>query len=153
MRYYTSDLWLKLNSPEKDEREQAEQQWYINSAKYDNVFKQITPRLPVAFLEYYKKAYGFHDCKILSIFVNEGRNAQVIIDIEVNTEIFHLQLNQVDKSIISIVDKSSCIANELQWGYAEFEIVDKRRLKLNILCDIYNEMEFVFQTLHLTKQG
>ena len=61
MKYFTSDLWSKINSTEEHEREIADKQWQENGELYAEYFAGIKEKLPVNFLKIYNKCYGFHD--------------------------------------------------------------------------------------------
>ena len=61
MKYFTSDLWIKLNSSDEKERISAEKLWDENNKIYNDYFTQSEKLLPKRFIQLYIKHYGFHD--------------------------------------------------------------------------------------------
>lgn len=147
MKYYTSKLWQEMNCGDKSLRIIAEKQWEVNSREYHFYFQEVSSHLSKKFLSYYYKYHGFHDSKIVLLTYLSKRNAEAYIQLAAGKKILQITFKGVERFVTSIVDKSYCILNEMSWGYAEFELLDDGRWRLNILCDVYNEIELIFRKL------
>lgn len=62
MKYFTYDLWCRINSESTLERQQADMEWDRNREAYGKIFETVKPRLTKRFLKMYQDAHGFHDC-------------------------------------------------------------------------------------------
>jgi hypothetical protein len=58
MKYYTDELWTKMNSESPEERLKAEQQWAINDDEYMKLFQTVKKRLTKKFIKIYKKEHS-----------------------------------------------------------------------------------------------
>jgi len=147
MKYFTTDLWLGINEGDFTNHTKAEIQFKKVNDEYWEHYQQILCQLPKNFIAQYNKYNGFHDCKILSISLEGGLSSYVLIKIQINKRVAQLKFKKVDKINIAVVNKDYCIQGQLSWGYAEFDLLTDGKISLNILCDIFNEIELVFETV------
>ncbi|WFR55919.1 hypothetical protein QA584_20185 [Anaerocolumna sp. AGMB13025] len=150
MKYFTSDLWIKLNSYDENERKLAEIQWDANNRKYSEYFSEIERLLPQKFIKTYLKNYGFHDYKINSINIKAEKKKQkstltIIVEIENYKKSFSIIYQDVNHCNVDMSDVTNCFWGEINWGYSEFELLDSGLIKQNISCDINSEIEIEFK--------
>lgn len=156
MKYYTKDLWEKMNinprigsgSSSEDimkMKREAEEQWRTNDEKYKEVFASFEDKLPKRFYKEYKNRNGFHDYCISEISIIKNTRS--------NKYDCFLHLSDMDNQIvIKLVDLTSfrvgvetfstCIRGNLSWGYSEIEVSPNNTFLLSVLCDIENELTF-----------
>ena len=53
MKYYTDELWTKVNSESAEERLKAEEQWDKNAEEYTKIFQNTKKRLTKSFMNIY----------------------------------------------------------------------------------------------------
>ena len=70
-----------------------------------------------------------------------------------NTETILITMYGIKALQVDIVSFQNCIQGKLTFGYCEFELTSKRNIRLSILCDMQNELQFEFETIGLTEQG
>ena len=61
-------------------------------------------------------------------------------------------MNGVKALHINIESFKCCIQGKLAWGYSEFELLSDKNIKLAILCDVENEMQFEFESINLFRK-
>ena len=148
MKYFKKELW-KYNN------EENEIIWSNNAEKYAKYFESIKKYLPKRFLKVYLNEEGFHDYVINSInidtSVKDRKNnlSRMRVELKSGQRDFTVELSGVSAFKIDISDKSYCICGKLSWGYAEFERIDAKKMKLSIICDIENELEFIFEKIRI----
>ena len=73
MKYYTDELWTKVNSESAEERLKAEEQWDKNDEEYTTkIFQNIKKRLTKNFMNIYLKEHGFHDYHLKDFKIKHG---------------------------------------------------------------------------------
>lgn len=153
MRYFTKELWWKINDEDENVRIQAEKEWDANCLLYQQQFEDVKKRLPRSFLKDYLSRDSLHDYVILGIAVTKrGRNYSCELQLTNGTETVLLTLNGVKKLKIDVDTFQYCIQGALAWGYGEFESTPENGMQLAVLCDMENEMLFQFRSLKLIKQ-
>lgn len=155
MKYFTSELWAGMQ--DSCIQDETERRWDKNAELYASYFSSIRERLPKGFLKIFDRECGFHDFTIEKInlsFVTRKTmpNAVCVTILITNGENrYQIIIKNVDISNINIIDKSYCIRGRLSWGYTEFELLENKKIELRILCDIYNELTFVFDKISIKK--
>lgn len=152
MKYFTSNLWIKINSIDKNERNLAELQWDENDLKYSEYFKEIDKLLPQRFIKIYLKNYGFHDYIINNINIKTVKKKQkptLMIELEISNfkKSFTILYQYVKKCNLNLSDITDWFFKEMRWGYSEFELLDSGLIKQNISCDFNSELEVEFKNV------
>jgi hypothetical protein len=152
MRYFTTELWLKINDCDNDIRAQAENTWNRNSYLYHTEFEITQKYLPKRFVRGFLERKGLHDYTIEGIAVKkEGRKYSCYIHLSNKTETVLLTMFGIKSFHINVNSFEYCILGELAWGYSEFEMTVNKDIRLSILCDIDNELQFEFESIKLSK--
>lgn len=154
MKYFTSDLWKKMNSFSKIERDLAEEQCEKNDLTYAAYFSKIKNKLPVNFLNTFIDCHGFHDYNIKSINIsNEEKQKDSPISLTINVgnskKSFSIIYQGVEKYNIFIPGTSNWMNSNMRWGYTEFELLNDGLFKQNTLCDMDSEIEIVFKNVEV----
>ena len=85
MRYYLPELWIKMNSPDPGEREEAARRWRENAERYAEVFTALAPSLPREFLQAWERHGGFHDRQIRELrFLDRNKTLRLRLDLGCN---------------------------------------------------------------------
>lgn len=141
MKYFTDELWSKINSESATEREQANLEWEKNSEAYSKVFEGIKHRLTKKFLKMYSDAHGFHDSAFLSFEViqpkrwaNDPISVQLVIsDGEFKWTLTYRKVKKVMMNYDSDTEEHSTKWGIDTWGYDEFIPSDDNYLLHEIL--------------------
>jgi hypothetical protein len=154
MKYYTSDLWIKNNSCNRNERELAEEQWDKNDSIYAAYFSEIKNKLPENFLNTYFNCKGFHDYIIKSIYINnDEKQYKSLISLTINIgnlkNSFSIIYQGVEKYNIFVPGTCNWMNSNMSWGYTEFELLNDGLFKQNTLCDMDSEIEIVFRNVEV----
>lgn len=101
----------------------------------------------------YLKRGGLHDYTFLGIDVTKrGRLYACQLQLTDGTENILIIMSGLKKIQVDVASFQSCILGALRWGYSEFDITPAGNIKLSILCDIQNEMQFEFEQMKFIKQ-
>ena len=153
MRYFTKELWSKINNYDENIRTKAEKEWNANSLAYQQQFEKAKKHLSQGFVKTYLSRNGLHDYTILSIaFTQKKRTYSCELQLSNGTETVLIAMSGIKASRIDIESLCCCVQGKLAWGYSEFEITPGNNVKLAVLCDEQNEMQFVFEKIRLIKQ-
>ncbi|GAB6085231.1 hypothetical protein [Alkaliphilus crotonatoxidans] len=149
MKFFTNELWCKINSEDENERLKAEEQWEINDKAYSKEFKVIKEKLPPKFLLEYLQNYGFHDfsvSKIEIVRLEEDSSLNLtIVNGLTNCIINYGGVKKVSLSWDLMTDMlASC-----DWGYDEFSIVDDTTMSHEILFSTGSNLLVYFQKIKL----
>lgn len=149
MKYYTKELWKRVQKCDIN----AEKLWNKNADEYHQYYLKIKSSLPRKFIRIFEKEHGFHDYEVFEInlddFLKGSHKQNVILKIENGINRYQIKLTDVTSCILNIIDKSNCINDKLCWGYTEIELLGDK-IKLNMLCDVENELEFVFKNIKIS---
>ena len=143
MKYFTPELWSKVGSPDKQEREAAHTEWAKNAKEYSLIFDKIKNRLPKKFLKVYFENKGFNDFRLIGFSLSQtidkkGNPQSVKIDIETpfdkkfKTKRFRITYKQPSIFEVRYSDEQGCNGFD-DYGYNEFLPVDERTLSQEIL--------------------
>ncbi|MCT8976979.1 hypothetical protein N4T77_10220 [Clostridium sp. CX1] len=146
MKYYTSELWRKLNSDSDEEREDAKKQWTKNSKEYGERFEKLKYKLPKRFLQIFMKEYGFHDYYLTDLQIihetpgyrNPVKVILTITDTEKSWNIIYHGIKDIDVKYTSEPyvrpGKTKKYYDGFDiYGYNEFNEVDEETLSHEIL--------------------
>ena len=147
MKYFKSELWRKMQIAECQE---CLDKWNENSRLYEAYFDKISKHLPRKFIKIYNQEKRFHDYTIDAICVDSSKKVQITIALNNGDKIYCVKLKNVEKYNINVVSREYCICGNMSWGYAEFEWLGKNRLRLSVLCDVVNELEFIFNKISVS---
>lgn len=148
MRYFTKELWLRMNSDNEDERKAAEVLWTENTKKYRNDLEIVKKLFPKLFEEIDWQNEDFHDLPFseIAFFQRNGRkNCRVKLLATDRTIVF--TMHEISRFDCSISDFQWSVIGQLHWGYSEVECVNDGNIKLSVLCDPANEIQFEFKKL------
>lgn len=96
MKYFTVDLWNKINSEIKEERVTAREEWKKNDINYSNIFNEVKTRLPKYFLKIFMNEHGFHDYDIKKyeiIHGNKGYKNPIQVNLIIGNGDFCWEIN------------------------------------------------------------
>lgn len=151
MRYFTKELWSRINHHDEAVRAQAEKEWTNNALLYRKYFGEVQSYFPRRFMDEYLLRNGFHDYTVLGIYVTMADreyscNIQLTNGLEtVLCTMIGLKALQIDATSFQC-----CMLGKLAWGYSEFAITPENNLQVSVLCDLQNEMMFQFKSVRLT---
>lgn len=152
MKYYTKELWIKMQDPDKAARNRASEEWKENDAAYHAQFLKAQKRLSHSFIKNYLSRNGFHDYEFTSIeFSRKGKSYSCKLQLTDGEETVLLVMSGIKALQINIASFSSCIQGKLSWAYDEFEITPENNILLSILCDPENELQFEFKSIRFKK--
>lgn len=122
MKYFTPDLYIRLQQREPDAMDAADAAWDEAAQRYDNYLQTILPELPPA-VRQLLEGYYLHDAEVLSA----GRQG--------DTFVILLQLDVPPNDLLSItytltaepqIDRSAFPAEyrspRMTWQYEELEV-------------------------------
>lgn len=153
MRYFTKELWLGINDCDNNIRTKAEKEWEANDLTYQQQFIEAKKHLSQSFVKKFLARNGLHDYSINAIFFQKRRRGySCVLHLSKGNEKLLLSMNGVKALHISIESFKCCIQGKLGWGYSEFELLADNNIKLAILCDVENEMQFEFESINLFRK-
>lgn len=153
MRYFTKDLWAKINDCDEAIRAHAEKAWNEISITYQQEFAETMKHLSRTFVNNYLSRNGLHDYAILGIAITKrNRTYSCEIQLTDGVETVLIIMKGVKALKIDIDSFLHCVQGKLSWGYSEFELTPDNNVKLAVLCDMQNEMQFEFASIRITKQ-
>lgn len=140
MKYFTDELWSKINSESAIEREQARIEWDKNLEISWKLFDSIKYRLSKKFLKLFFEADGFHDCDFQSFEVIQPKEFAidpitvriVISDGEYKWTIKYKKVKKIMINYDLVIDEYGSRGMDT-WGYSEFLTVDDNYLSCEIL--------------------
>lgn len=152
MRYFTKDLWKKVNEQDELVRIQAEQEWNINSLNYQQQWETVKKHLPRSFVKNFLNCKGLHDYIVLGVsFTKRGRAYSCRLQLTNGFEKVLVTMYKLKVLQIDVASLQNCIQGNLTWGYSEFEIMSDNYIQLAVLCDMQNEMTFQFKSITISK--
>lgn len=150
MRYFTKELWARINDANNASRIRAEQEWNANCILYQQQFANVRPYLTHEFVNSFLTRKGLHDYTILGMTViKEGSKYLCEIQLTNGSERVFVTMLGLRALQINVASFQSCMLGNLTWGYCEFDITSKGGIQLSVLCDMQNEMQFEFQKIIL----
>ena len=153
MRYFTKELLSKINDNDENIRAQAEKEWATNSLTHQQQFMEARKYLPRGFVKSYLSRNGLHDYTVLGMLITK-REQTYCCDLQLSNgkETVLIEMVGIKALLVDIDSFHCCVQGKLTWGYSEFEITPGNNVKLSVLCDEQNEMQFEFEKIRLIKQ-
>lgn len=153
MRYFTKELWSRINDCDRDIRIKAEKEWNVNSIAYQQQFVEAKKHLSQRFVKSYLSRNGLHDYTVLGMLITK-REQTYCCDLQLSNgeETVLIAMVGIKALLVDIDSFHCCVQGKLAWGYSEFEITPGNNVKLSVLCDEQNEMQFEFEKIRLIKQ-
>lgn len=145
MRYFTNELWNRVNSESEEERQKADLQWEKNDNEYYEIFKDVKKLLPKKFLKLYEQEYGFHDYELKNFEVihgNKGHIDPVAVSMVITNgeKIWNIVYKRIKKISINYEQQPDVLKRKKRiyegfddYGYDEFFQVDEKTLSHEIL--------------------
>ena len=152
MKYFTKKLWSQINDIDENVRQQAQQVWSQNTQKYLQEFEKVRELFPSKFLRSFFSRSELHDYVIQSILLTSHKKGKQSCQLQMENgdEIFMIELCEVQRLHLNLASFDSCINGQLRWGYCEFGTEDRGTLKMSVICDIENELNFEFKSIKFT---
>lgn len=159
MKYFTPDLWEKINSEVEQERQEAELEWQRNDKIYFESFQKTKQHLPQDFVSIYQKNHCFHDCLISSFEVTkkpDDSGGAVSIELKISNGSKHwlIQYGNVTRFHLDFIaeDEISFFAGTGsnawdEWGYDEFSLTDQDAVCHEILFSSGRTITIQFATI------
>lgn len=155
MKYFTSNLWKMLNSPDDTERQLADVLWKDAWQQYqeymeEEVHYNISKKKWNAII----RCHNFHDYIINRIEINNcfyKKKPSACVSIILDNKI-QLQLINVTHCLFSIHNQVALPYGSFSWGYCEFEIIENKRFRLSIISDVTNQFVFEFDNIAIHNQ-
>ena len=149
MKYYTENLLRGINSTNDIVRENSNKALSKNLQEYFSYFETIKHCFSKKFIDIFEKNAGFHDS-----FIDEikyiGKENSIVIKVSCRDAVFELIFKKVSKVIFDM-DLEDMFWSTLCWQYCEFELQSDKKMKFNLLCEVGNEIEFVYEKLYVKK--
>lgn len=138
MRYFTNELWSKINSQSQKEREEANIEWEENDKTYSAIFEIVKDRLSKKYLEIYFRNHGFHDFQIKNIVLSHqqyGVKNPISVEIYITngSETYKIAYKSVTKFDINYESDIEAKRGFDDWGYDEFLPIDELFISHEIL--------------------
>lgn len=140
MKFYTYELWQKLNSEVLEERKNARDILAKNGQEYFEIFQAIKDKLPKYFIRKYIKYNGFHDFQLENIEIYNQVKKLNSIKILISKDNERFQICYSDITNLSITYNISKVQLGIRddkgfdsWGYSEFSELRDREFTHEIL--------------------
>ena len=151
MKFFTSDLWRKLNSTSIEEREMAFKQWKQIAQLYYKELACVLRKVSKREHKAISICEELHDCKIKGIeFTQNQKNSKWTLEIILEPsgeEKIKIMFVDVITFNTNIQIGLECILGNMNWGYCEFSLGEKSRLHMALLCDLHNEISIDFHSM------
>lgn len=152
MEYFTKNLWARINDHDSNIRNQAVNDWDIAIQSYKKQFETVSQHLSCRFVREFSLRSELHDYIILGMNLTKmGRKYDCELQLSNGEETILLEMKEIKTMSVDIGSFQSCIQGRLAWGYSEFSLSDNN-IKLSVVCDLHNEMQFVFEKIKLIVQ-
>jgi len=170
MKYFTLELWHKLGSPDKTNREAALLEWENNAKVYFSYLRSIVPQIPHdtmnAINEITEGVLDLHDFRFAGVEFSSVESAKKIgsehpplfynrtchlhlTDNETNVDLIMSNLKKLD---IDIEYGKESNTFDVRWGYCEFSY-KKPNVILSVLWDSGHTWQFEFSSLSIMKSA
>jgi hypothetical protein len=141
MKYFTDELWSKINRTERGDKIQADIEWKRNLDAYYQVFESIKGRIPKKFLQVYDSNDDFHDFDFVTFKVFQPKRwavdpIKVQIIIASGEAAWIITYKHVSKITFDFTSQQDEYAKKWgidTWGYDEFLPVNEDYISHEIL--------------------
>lgn len=140
MKYFTDELWSKINSSCPKEREEAESVWEKNLQSYWENFELLQNKLSKKTYDFFEN-HSFHDCRLVKVELihrKQGTLNPITVHVVITNQIDTWQITYKCVKKISM-NYESGETNYIDrngfddWGYDELLVVDEETLSHEIL--------------------
>ena len=153
MQYFTSDMWGNLNNMDSEAQIAALDRWNKAWEQYREYMESIRPYLSARKWKTIMQCHNrLHDCIIESIEINHrqyGRRS--VVDIKFDLCEKNLVFTNVTRFLFTINNQTAFLRGSYSWGYCEFELMEEKRMRVTILCDVSNQINIEFENLRFMK--
>ncbi len=124
MKYFTPELYIRLQDREPEAMDAADDTWTDAAARYDNYVQSIHPELPSA-VQQLLEGYYLHDAQILSVG-RQGDTFVILLQLDVPPNdllaiTYTLAAEPlIDRSALPAEYRSPCMT----WQYEELEVCE-----------------------------
>ena len=146
MKFFTKDLWDRINNSDKNIRASAENEWNKNCEEYRQQYICVKDYFPDSFISNYSRYNGFHDFPIIS-FAMYGENHAAVIQLSNGFFQCRLVFNEIEVLKLNFSSFESCVCGKPSWGYSELDRSPNGNLRISVLCDMENEILIEFGSL------
>jgi hypothetical protein len=152
MKYFTPDLYLRLQDREPDAMDAADTAWSDAAERYDNYLQSILPELPSA-VRQLLEGYYLHDAEVLSAG-RQGDSFVLLLQLDVPPHdllsITYTLMAEplIDRSALPVERRSP----RMTWQYEELEVCgqgDGRHYRHAILFSNGWEIQIPFREVRL----
>lgn len=166
MKYFTNELWQKMNSLDKAERESANSEWNDNIEAYLEYVHKIEPKLACstrnAICEIAEGALSLHDFRLAGVTYSSmsptkraGRPQQPYkricrLQLTDGTTNVELVMSGISRMCMEMEYEKEHDFFDVRWGYCEFSY-RKPNVTLSVLFDSGHIWEFEFLSLKINK--
>ncbi|MFX0549450.1 hypothetical protein ACOAKC_08935 [Hathewaya histolytica] len=163
MRYFTNELWNKINSDSEYEREKAYLEWDKNDKEYYEIFNIVKGLLPKKFIKIYEQEYGFHDYELRNFEVIHGQKGYVdpvefSVVITNGDNVWDIVYKKIKKISINYQQQSDVSKRKKRvyegfddYGYDEFFQIDGKTLSHEILFALGATILVHFEEIFIKK--
>lgn len=168
MKYFTDELWRKINSRDKSERDAALREWENNDKVYQAYLKKISKKIPRdtmnAINQINEGEISLHDARLAGVVFSsvdscekKGRSMRFykrscrlqLTDGVTNIE---LVMTDIKKMLVEAAYWEENEAFDIRVGYWEFSY-KKPNVVLCVLLDSGHELKFEFSSLSIVQSS
>ncbi|AQS08735.1 hypothetical protein CLOBY_08450 [Clostridium saccharobutylicum] len=161
MKFFTKELWDKVNSATDENQLEVEKEWNENCRLYKKQFDELKKMLPDQFLDKYSICGDFHDFSIIGIEIIKSKSKVIpFVDFKIDVAngdekyaIYYMGISNItingnfeSKEIEYLANKKGVIDS---WGYDEFQISDDNLLVHEILFLSGSSMKVQFKDISI----
>lgn len=140
MKYFTNELWQKVNSNSNEERLEADLEWEKRRQVYCKKFNELTNRISKNTFNFLRN-HGFHDYRLKNIDIIHGKYGSkhpitIILVLTNDVETWQVKYTGVRKILINYENENTSFSKDRgfdDWGYAELLAVDESTLSHEVL--------------------
>lgn len=163
MKFFTKELWDKVNSATGEDQTKVENEWLEVCKSYAIQFNNISKLWPEEFLQKYSNNNEFHDFGILGIKILKSKSKSIPF-LDLKLSIFDGRRKYtIHYEAVSRLNICSFESNEIaylmnreeiidSWGYDEFEIGDNGLLVHQILFLSGSTIEIQFNNINIVEE-
>ena len=153
MRYFTKNLWEQINSSEENIRLRAEKDWFNRNEQYRQEFNRTKRYLPRSFVKEFLRRKELHDYEITAMdMINSDGKYNCKLQLIGENEHINLILTDIKSIKIDIGSFKACVQGKLAWGYCEIERMLDKTIRLSVICDTQNELQFECKSIKFSKK-
>jgi hypothetical protein len=152
MKYFTPDLYARLQEREPDAMDAADAAWEDAAERYDNYLQTVLPELPPS-VRQLLEGYYLHDAEVLSAVCQDDA---FVIQLQLDAPPNDLLTITYTLTAEPLIDRSAVPAEycspRMTWQYEELELcgsVDTRHYRHSVLFSNGWEIQVPFRDVRL----